>query len=563
VIVSKMYSVIFSSFFRRFLLLGLFFFFLTELNGQTLIFDNFRRNQLLNDSLINYSLNLRTSSFSSYIVEDSLKYIQFSDSSNKSILFLPIDFNGLFQPTRPYAWGDRLVKPAPGTQFYLSAGLRFQKGHLNVEFQPEILVGFLNDYSSFPREYPDEDVRNLYYFLNNADQPQEFGKGSFSEFWWGQSKVSFQYGAFELGASTQNFWWGPGQWNSLIFSNNAKGFLHATINTTKPAKTFIGNFEGQFLVGKLNSSNQFPTLNQDWNDRFFRPLSEEWRYLNAFMFSYNPKWIPGLHLGLSRTVQLYKNFLGNEFLDYFPIFQAFQKEVYFENGNSVSFDEKNQSQQVAVFGRFLIPKSKSELYFEFGRRDHAFNWREFILNPEHARAYNFGFIQLFDLPNSNKLLQIRGEVTQQHESINRYIRYNHLDGGDTWHTNGQARGFTNDGQPLGVGIGIGSNVQTLEFAFINDFDKIGLLLQRLENNQAFYYRSFLFDEERKPWIDLSLGVLFDKRFDNLLLSSKLQLIHARNYQWQITQESTSDFPQGEILTSLMGQFSLLYFFKKK
>lgn len=532
-----------------------------QVQAQSLIFDNFRMNQLLNDSLINHSLNFRTTSFSTLVIEDSLKFLHLGDNSIESIRFLPFEINGLIQPSRPYAWGDRLMKPAPGSQFYISTGFRFHKGHLNIEFQPELVVGFLNDYSSLPREYSDDIVIHDYYFFNRGDQPEEFGKKTYSEFWWGQSKVSFQFGSFEMGVSTQNFWWGPGQWNSLIFSNNAKGFPHATLNTIKPAKTFIGNFEGQFLVGKLNSSNQFPTLNQEWNNRFFSPLSEEWRYLNAILFSYNPKWIPGLSAGFSRTVQLYNNFLGNTFLDYFPIFQALQKEKYFENGNSVGFDAKNQSQQVAVFGRFVIPKAKSELYFEFGRRDHAFNWRDFILSPEHARAYNFGFVKLFDLAKSNRFFQVRGEATQQHESINRYIRYNHLDGGDTWHTNGQARGFTNEGQALGVGTGLGSNVQTLEFSILDGYNKAGLLFQRLENNQAFYYRSFLFNEERNPWIDFSFGILFDKRFGKFLLSSKLQMIHAINYQWQTNQLSSSEFPKGINHTSFISQASLIYFLK--
>src|SRR5690606_8227007 len=133
------------------------------------------------------------------------------------------------------------------------------------------------------------------------------------------------YGAFEMGAATENIWWGPGQFNALTFSNNAQGFPHLTLNTTKPAKTFIGNFETQLIIGQLKNSgydpSQFPTLNAE----YFKPFSGEWRYLNALMLSYNPKWIPGLFVGFTRTFQQYRGTMGDGVLDYLPVFLGVTK----------------------------------------------------------------------------------------------------------------------------------------------------------------------------------------------------------------------------------------------
>ncbi|MFC3414184.1 capsule assembly Wzi family protein [Algoriphagus hitonicola] len=463
---------------------------------------------------------------------------------------------------RPYGWGDYGLIPNPGFQTYLSGGIQANYKFINLTFRPELAFAQNSGFQTGLEEMTDSQINSRFLLWNYGDFPERYGDGWYFKPWWGQSKLTFQYGAFELGGSTENIWWGPGQFNALTFSNNAQGFPHLTFNTTKPAKTFLGNFEGQVIIGKLENSGFAPSQNEELNDRFFDPFSGDFRYLNAVTFTWNPKWVKGFYFGFSRTFQQYNENRGNQFYDWFPIFEGFQKKNFFEGGNSVDFDGNGRDQTVTLFGRLVVPKTKSELYFEYGRRDHAFTWREYILNPEHARAFIFGFNQLIDVLDLGKTIQIRSEITHQQESVNRYIRYRGLTGGITWHTHTPARGFVNYGQPLGVGIGTGSNVQTVEISLVEGVEKIGVLFERLANNQDFYYKALLQFTERKPWVDLSLGFLYDKKFNNLLLSSKLQLIHARNYQWQLDPASTPEFPKGKNLTSVMAQVSAIYFWNK-
>jgi hypothetical protein len=463
---------------------------------------------------------------------------------------------------RPYGWGDYEMIPNPGIQTYFSGGIHAKYKFINLNLRPEFALAQNLGFQTGLNGMTVQQIRDKFLYWNRGDFPEKFGDGWYFKPWWGQSKLSFQYGSFEIGAATENIWWGPGQFNALTFSNNAQGFPHLTLNTTKPARTFLGNFEGQVIMGGLENSMYAPSQDSELNELYFAPFTGDWRYLNAIMVSYTPKWIPGFHLGFSRTFQQYNASRGNTFLDWFPIFEGFQKQNQFEDGNTVDYDANGRDQTISLFGRFVIPQSKSELYFEYGRRDHAYNWREYILNPEHARAFIFGFNQLFEVPEWGKIVQIRSEITQQQESVNRYIRYPGLRGGQTWHTHNLARGFVNYGQPLGVGIGVGSNVQTFEISLVEGLDKVGVLFERLANNQDFYYKALLQNTERKPWVDLSIGFLYDKKFDNLVLSSKLQLIHARNYQWQLDPASTPEFPQGKNLTSVMAQASLIYFWNK-
>ncbi len=476
----------------------------------------------------------------------------------KALALLPIRNTFTYNSGRPYGWGNGLMIPNVGFQNYSSLGVFGKIGPLKVQLQPEFVTAENLSFSGFPSDFPPSVTRSRFFYWNNGDFPERFGNGTFNRFWWGQSKVSLTAGSFELGISTENIWWGPGQFNSLTFSNNAQGFPHLSLNSTKPIKTFLGSLEGQMIIGRLEDSQLEPTQHEALNQLYFNPFSGDWKYLNALNLIYQPKWVSHLFIGFSRTYQQYDGFRENRFKDWFPILDPFQKsEVGFDR------DLEGKDQQVAVSLRYLIPSAGAEIYGEYGRRDHALNWREFILNPDHARAYLLGFNKLFEIPGEEKYIQVRAEMTQQQESVNRYIRYLGLGGNQTWHTHWRARGFTNHGQALGVGTGVGSNVQSAEIAMVKKLNKFGVLMERVANHQDFYFRAFGQQQERKPWVDLSLGLLFDYQMNNLLVSSRFQVIHGLNYQWQLSKNSTSLFPVGSHRYDFMGQIHLLYLWNQR
>uniref|UniRef100_UPI00404800AD capsule assembly Wzi family protein n=1 Tax=Algoriphagus sp. TaxID=1872435 RepID=UPI00404800AD len=531
----------------------------TAFGNQTL--DEFLRRKLLTGTITNSTgWMLRTASGS---VED-LFYQRDSLSPKKKLFdfyILPLYSSSRLDGKRPYVGGEYGMIPARGAQLFVSTGFQARFSILHFQFQPELVSTQNLPFPGFPNTYSSGTIGARFSYWNSGDSPERFGNASYTRAFWGQSSISLRAGAFEFGVGTKNFWWGPGQWNSLIFSNNAPGFPHISLNTTKPAKTFLGQFEGQVLIGRLESSNQTPTQIDDLNSTFFSPLNPDWRYLNALMLSYSPKWIPSLTVGYTRTYQYYNETRPDDLKGWLPILEPMAKEKLFKNGNSVEYDDRAQSQQISIFGRYKMTKAKAEVYFQFGRRDHALNWREFIMTPEHARAYQVGFIKLTNLSGTDKFLQIRGEITHQQESVNRYLRYD-LNGGNTWHNHGRVRGFTNYGQPMGVGIGTGSNVQTLEVSLVEDWNKLGILFERLENNQDFYYRAFGQQGERKPWIDWSTALLWNTNYKDLFISARLQGTYARNYQWGLSETSTPEFPVSQNLLSLHSQVNLIYLWNR-
>lgn len=455
---------------------------------------------------------------------------------------LPLSLGNQFGSGTPYPEGGKFLQ-AKGYQQFISAGIYGSFGPFSFQLQPEFIFAQNNSYDTgFSKE-------------GGIEYVEVFGERPYSKLLPGQSSIRLNHGAFSLGASTENIWWGPGQYNSLLFSNNAFGFQHLTLNTRKPAKTFLGSFEGQLILGKLE--NFAP---------FVRDGKEDWRYVNGITFSYQPKWIPGFFLGASRVFQQYSSFNNNTWAYYFPLFEPFQKIKLIDPNSpdfdSTEYDDRLQSQQLTGFARFVIPKANAEVYFEYGRRDHAVDWREFLINPEHARAYILGFKKLISMPN-NSFLQINGEILEQQESISILIRSRDGRGGSSWASHGIRQGFTHNGQMLGPGVGPSSNMQTLETSWVKGIKKIGIRWERLNRHQDVYVRFFKFSTQNSPWVDFSARLLGDWQWKNLIFSSSVNLVYSLNPNWGLNSNSTSEFPIGRREFYTQSQVNLIYLWGKK
>lgn len=490
-------------------------------------------NFLISSDSISFYSNKKSFSYYSPILKNNNSNTYF----RPVLKLMPLKVGVQIGSHNPYPEMGQFIQ-SKGYQNLITSGILGSWGPLSFQFQPLFIYAQNKNYSFGPEK--ESKIEYIEYF----------GEGSYSKILPGQSSIRLNYGAFSLGVSTENIWWGPGQYNSLLFSSNAFGFKHLTLNTRKPAKTFLGVFEGQLILGKLENFK-----------RFIRDGKEDWRYVNGITMSFQPKWIPGLFLGASRVFQQYSSYSNQTFAYYFPIFEPFQKVQLVDPNSpdfdSTEYDDRLQSQQFTGFARLVIPKAKAEVYFEYGRRDHAVDWREFLLNPEHARAYIFGFKKLISLSNE-AFFQINGEMLQQQESINILTRYG-ISGGQSWASHGIKQGFTHQGQMLGPGVGPSSNVQTLETSWVKGIKKIGIRWERLNRHQDVYTRVFNDPSENGRWVDYSARLLTDWQFDNLLVSSTLNLVYSLNPQWGLAESSTAEFPNGKNVFSTTAQVNLIYF----
>jgi len=454
------------------------------------------------------------------------------------VKILPVTWVNQYNTHNPYGWNDGAMIPAAGYQTLFSAGIYAKYGFLSIQFRPEFLFAQNKAFDGFTQAGNDVNAWKAWYGVyNQVDAPERFGTSTYTRLLPGQSSIRITFDPVSFGLSTENLWWGPGVQNSLLMSNNARGFAHLTFNTTRPVNTPIGSFETQVIAGRLNPSGFAPLVpGQDGNmDNLYRPKPNDWRYLSGFVFTYHPKWVPGLFLGATRAFQVYHNDLGHKLGDYIPFFSSFLRDSFYDPVSGVvSEDAAKRDQLASVFMRWLWTGGNAEVYFEYGREDHNWDARDFLLDPEHSRAYTMGFRKIFGLDGRpDEQIQVGLETTQMAQPsddvVNRKSGY--------WYAHSQVRaGYTNYGEVLGAGIGPGSGLQTLDVSWINGIKRIGLQIQRYEHNADFYYKAFAAGETRRHWVDYSGGISSDWDFDNILVSASLLYVRELNYQWKFRND---------------------------
>lgn len=540
--------------------------------GTPVLEDALRRAQLLGqiDSSISFtsrplfptaSMKL-TNTFSPYDTLDEERWtksdVVFRFAKNKGILqLLPFNWKQQFNTHHPYSLNDGGMIPARGYQTMISGGVYGKFGPLSIQLYPEYVYAENKNFQGFYKEQPDAVWAAYYAFHNVIDMPEKFGESAYKNLFWGQSSVRLTFGPISLGISNENLWWGPGVRNSLIMSNSAPSFKHITLNTIKPIRTWIGSFEGQLICGRLeNSGFAYADTGRTYNGvKLYVPKRNDWRYINATVMSYQPKWVPGLFLGVTRSFITYYKDMGSGIKDFLPVITPLSKKAnYAENESPISND-----QRASFFLRWVWLKAHAELYTEYMREDHAFDLRDFIVQPEYSHAYVFGLRKMIPLKgHKNQSLQVNIEITQIEQtttdqgrpSVYEYVHYA-----------GISQGYTHEGQLLGAGIGPGSNLQSISLSWVEGLKTVGIELERFVQNNDF--QNVAIRDPRANWVDLGTSVFGEWNYKNLIFSAKFEWIRSYNYEHfyqPVPEETPSYWDPGRNIYNFQAQIGVSYRF---
>ncbi len=518
--------------------------------GTPVLEDSYRRAQLLGklDSSISFSvrplhknalLESGTDGNDQAFAQNNL----YSSPSGLNIEVLPIMWQHQITTGFPYGWNDGSMIPNVGYQTQFSAGIYAEYKFLSIQLRPEFVYAQNRYYLGFDGKTK-PSWQAWYEFYNNIDMPEHFGEGGYTKLFAGQSSIRFNYKALSAGISTENIWWGPGIRNSLLMSNTAPGFLHATINTTRPIRSNIGSFEGQFIVGKLNESGFTPTRQgfAAHYDEYYIPKPETWRYISGLTIAWQPKWVSGLSVGFAQSFIVNRSDQGKELADYLALpFMGYQSRYNRDDPSKTGTSEqlKKRDAYISFFGRWMMPKGNAEIYFEYGRNDLPWDNRDFMVQIEHSRAYTVGFRKLVPINRESEFIQLALEATQTESSRTKQVRTS-----PTWYINNTVRhGYTHRGQLLGAGIGPGSNMQSLGVSWVRGVKQLGIQAERLVRLNDFYHRAS--GDIRRNWVDLGISAVAEWDIGRFIVMGKLNHVHAYNYQYELiektNQQSKYDF----------------------
>jgi hypothetical protein len=529
-----------------------------------LLEDYTRRKQLTGEIPASYSFMIRPLASSKELGLDSLTYQEDYKHGERKIFgkklkieTLPAIFRTQHNTGYSFGQNNGVMIPNRGLQTVLSGGVHLTYGKFSFQFQPEFLTAQNKTFRGMPVG-EGRNFRDYYEYLNRIDIPEHFGTGTVIEPYFGNSSIRFTLdNGLSFGISNEYLWWGPSKRNALMMSTNAPGFLHVTANTQKPIETKIGNFEGQFLMGRLQNSG-FPPPNSTLEIQktpLYAPKRDmDWRYLAGILVSYQPTWVPGLSLGYSSTSQMYNNDMGY-FGDFMPIFNGRKKYAHLDDPAI-----NKRQQQSAGFFRWVSVKGKFEFYGEYGTNGNSKTFREFIVNPDLYRAFTLGFVKLLPLQSTDQFIQVTGEITQTGQTVRKAITEI-----NSWYTHSHVRhGYTHRGQNLGYGYGSGSNSVFLEVSWVKGFDRIGLQMERIANNNDSFYLQFEhINGWDRYWVDVVPSLVLDRKIGRLLLATRFQYVNTLNYHWVLERDPSAPLYRlqpGDDRKNFVSHISLGYLF---
>ena len=486
-------------------------------------------------------------------------------NGNGEIKILPINYNIEFNSHHPYNRNNGSMVPNRGYQHIISGGIHAKIGPLSIQLKPEYLFSENKDFEGFgegPNGHYPLIWAKWYKLWNKIDMPERFGEKSISKTLIGQSSIKLNFKGISLGVSNENIWWGPSIRNSIMMSNQARGFKHITFNTTKPLKTKIGNFEWQVVSGRLESSGYLPANSdiQYGGTNIYVPKinqrgeTDDWRYLQGYSITYSPKWISGLSLGFNRWVVMYGALVegGYPWLEgkrtWFPAFRnLFRKNDKYENY------EAQTDQAAGVFLRWLWKNSNAEIYAEYNHNDSKQNIRDLLLDSDHSRAVTIGLQKIFKINNDDFLFS--WEWTQMEQTASRLLR----NAGSWYQHNWVFDGYTNEGEVLGAGIGPGSNSHYFALSRIRKKQKLGIAFEIIDQDNDFYHEAFASaSDPRRYWKDFNLHLNFSMKYKRLWISSNFMYSRSLNYQWDFDDTATEYYHPGNDVNNFHLAIKLAY-----
>ncbi|MGI9044896.1 MAG: capsule assembly Wzi family protein [Gemmatimonadaceae bacterium] len=351
-----------------------------------------------------------------------------------------------------YPWGsnDGAIWAGKGLTAWAQAGFTARLGPISATFAP---VAFRASNSEFDL-MDNGQIGDLKFadgqFPLEIDKPQRFGDGAYSRFDFGESTLRIDLAGVGAGISSASQWWGPTIDYPYILGNNAGGFPHMFVGTSKPANVGFGTMHGRLVYGQLLQSRYSPVTGRDYFESYLKPGRV--RFMAGAVGTMTIRGISGLEIGGSRFFHSAIDSTGFKASDLKLPWQNLLKNRLAAEGDTVFGDDRSllQNQLASIFFRWAPAASGIEIYGEYGREDFSADIRDFMLQPDHSATINLGFRKAW--LKGTRMNAVRTEVFNYTATASGRTRGEGL----IYLHQPLQQGHTYRGQLLGANVGAGS-----------------------------------------------------------------------------------------------------------
>lgn len=429
--------------------------------------------------------------------------------------FLGPTADATFNSAIPYSLNDGAQWAGRGLTYAMAVGARAELGRLRVHLVPEFWQAENREFAILPGGDPLRSAFASPYHAGtlSADLPLRFGADPIAAFDLGESAIWVTTRGLAAGLSNESLWWGPGIRNAIVMSNNAGGVPHAFLRTAAPIRTRIGEVEGRWIIGSLVES------------RFFdRDPTNNLRSLSGIVATLAPAVEPDLTVGVSRVV--YENIGSAAAL---PA-RSLDAIVRWGGGFNVRWASGGRAaeQLSALFGRWVFPEARAEVYGEWVRILLPVRVRDLLVAPQFTQGFTTGIQWLpYDAPGGTRV-RVQAEVTNLEQSPESQAS----DTISFYSSTVVPHGYTQRGQVVGAAIGPGGSSQWLAADYVTTNHSFGVFVGRIRWDNDAYYRQptsiahFSFD------VSVFSGVRGSVRYLERELSAEVSLQQRYNFLFQ-------------------------------
>lgn len=350
----------------------------------------------------------------------------------------------------PFGSNDGAIWAGKGMTAWAQAGVTFRAGPFSGSFAPIAFRAANTDFELMDNG----QIGDLKFadgqFPTEIDKPQRFGTGPYSRFDLGESTLRVDVEGVGAGISTASQWWGPAIDFPYILGNNAGGFPHIFLGTSKPAGIGIGTLHGRLVYGQLLQSEYSPVTGRDYFESYLRPGRV--RFMAGAVGTMTIKGIRGLEFGGGRFFHAATDSNGFQLSDIKLPLQNLLKARIAAEGDTVFGDDRSllQNQLASIFFRWAPPSAGIEIYGEYGREDFSSDIRDFMLQPDHSATINLGFRKAW--LKGTRINAVRAEIFNYSATASGRTRGEGL----IYLHQPLQQGHTYRGQMLGANVGAGS-----------------------------------------------------------------------------------------------------------